>query len=117
VVRFYSKRGTAKQWIKEGKQAMKMARLSYHRFRSNEVRLGLSVMAYNLGNLWRRLTQLNRDGPQPSRMPTGDSPEIRIGGILRSSQTSYCRTKDATKKRSFPFGLPHPAVSSRWSCL
>jgi hypothetical protein len=25
------------------------------RFRSNEVRLWLSVMAYNLGNLWRRL--------------------------------------------------------------
>src|ERR1019366_4778324 len=25
------------------------------RFRSNEVRLWLSVLAYNLGNLWRRL--------------------------------------------------------------
>jgi hypothetical protein len=28
---------------------------SCHRFRSNEVRLWLSVIAYNLGNLWRRL--------------------------------------------------------------
>ena len=55
VVRFYNKRGTAEQWIKEGKQAVKMTRLSCHRFRSNEVRLGLSVIAYNLGNLWRRL--------------------------------------------------------------
>ena len=55
VVRFYNKRGTAEQWIKEGKQAMKMTRLSCHRFRSNEVRLWLSVIAYNLGNLWRRL--------------------------------------------------------------
>jgi hypothetical protein len=26
-----------------------------HRFRANEVRLWLSVIAYNLGNLWRRL--------------------------------------------------------------
>jgi hypothetical protein len=26
-----------------------------HRFRSNEVRLWLSLIAYNLGNLWRRL--------------------------------------------------------------
>ena len=34
---------------------MKMTRLSCHRFRSNEVRLWLSVIAYNLGNLWRRL--------------------------------------------------------------
>jgi Transposase DDE domain group 1 len=55
VVRFYNKRGTAEQWIKEGKQAVKMARLSCHRFRANEVRLGLSLIAYNLGNLWRRL--------------------------------------------------------------
>ncbi len=55
VVRFYNKRGTAEQWIKEGKQAVKMTRLSCHRFRSNEMRLWLSVIAYNLGNLWRRL--------------------------------------------------------------
>ena len=55
VVRFYNKRGTAEQWIKEGKQAVKMTRLSCHRFRSNEVRLWLSVIAYNLGNLCRRL--------------------------------------------------------------
>ncbi len=37
VVRFYNKRGTAEQWIKEGKQAVKMTRRSCHRFRSNEV--------------------------------------------------------------------------------
>jgi len=55
VVRFYNERGTAEQLIKEGKQAVKMTRLSCHRFRSNEVRLWLSVMAYNLGYLWRRL--------------------------------------------------------------
>jgi hypothetical protein len=55
VVRFYNKRGTAEQWIKEGKQAVKMTRLSCHRFRCNEVRLALSLLAYNLGNLWRRL--------------------------------------------------------------
>src|SRR5260370_27871267 len=32
-----------------------MTRLSCHRFRANDVRLWLSVIAYNLGNLWRRL--------------------------------------------------------------
>ena len=48
-------RGAAEQWIKEGKQAVKMTRLSCHHFRSNEVRLWLSVLAYNLGSLWRRL--------------------------------------------------------------
>jgi hypothetical protein len=55
VVRFYNKRGTAEQWIKEGKLAVSWTRLSCHRFRGNEVRLWLSVIAYNLGTLWRRL--------------------------------------------------------------
>jgi Transposase DDE domain group 1 len=32
-----------------------MMRLSCHRFRANEVRLWLSVLSSNLGNLWRRL--------------------------------------------------------------
>jgi hypothetical protein len=45
VVRFYHKRGTAEQRMKEGKQAVKMTRLSCHRFRANEVRLYLSVIA------------------------------------------------------------------------
>lgn len=33
---FYNKRGTAEQWAKESKQAVKMTRLPCHRFRSNE---------------------------------------------------------------------------------
>src|SRR5437879_1220901 len=53
VVRFYNKRGTAEQWIKESKQAVAMTRPSCHRVRANEVRLWLSVIAYNLRNLWR----------------------------------------------------------------
>jgi hypothetical protein len=55
VIRFYNRRGTAEQWIKAGTQATHWTRLSCHRFRANEVRLQLSVLAYNLGNLWRRL--------------------------------------------------------------
>ena len=55
VVRFYNQRATAEQWIKEGKQAVAMTRLSCHRFSANQVRLWLSLIAYNLGNLWRRL--------------------------------------------------------------
>jgi hypothetical protein len=48
VVRFYNKRGTAEQWIKEGKQAVKMTRLSCHRFRSNQVRLGFAPVGHRL---------------------------------------------------------------------
>ena len=60
VVRFYNERGTSKQWIKEGKQAVKMTRLSCHRFRPNQVRLWLNVMAYNLGSRRRRPALPNR---------------------------------------------------------
>jgi hypothetical protein len=55
VVRFYNKRGTAEQWITDGKQAVAMTLLSCHRFRANQERMWLSLIAYNLGSLWRRL--------------------------------------------------------------
>ena len=55
VVRFYNGRGTAEQWIKEGKYALNWTRLSCHRSVANRVRLSLFVLAYNLGNFLRRL--------------------------------------------------------------
>ena len=55
VVHFYNQRGTAEQWIKEGKAATHWTRLSCHRFRANEVRLLPGVIAYNPGDLLRRL--------------------------------------------------------------
>ena len=55
VVHFYNGRGTAEQWIKEGKYALNWTRLSCKRFVSNQVRLLIFVLAYNLGNFLRRL--------------------------------------------------------------
>ena len=55
IVRFYNGRGTAEQWIKEGKYALNWTRLSCHKFVANQVRLELFVLAYNLGNSMRRL--------------------------------------------------------------
>lgn len=55
VVRFYNQRGTAEQWIKEGKNAVKWTRLSCHDFVDNRVRLQLFVLAYNLGDFLRQL--------------------------------------------------------------
>jgi hypothetical protein len=55
VVHFYNGRGTAEQWIKEGKYALNWTRLSCHRFDANQVRLQLFILAYNLGNFLRRL--------------------------------------------------------------
>jgi hypothetical protein len=55
VVRFYNKRGTAEQWIKEGKYALNWTRLSCHDFVDNQVRLQLFALAYNIDNFLRRL--------------------------------------------------------------
>ncbi|MDO8636301.1 MAG: IS1380 family transposase [Dehalococcoidia bacterium] len=55
VVHFYNGRGTAEQWIKEGKYALNWTRLSCHKFVANQVRLHLFILAYNLGNFMRRL--------------------------------------------------------------
>jgi len=55
VVWFYNQRGTAEQWIKEGKNAVKWTKLSCHDFVDNQVRLQLFTLAYNLGNFLRRL--------------------------------------------------------------
>ena len=87
VVRFYNKRGTAEQWIKEGKQAAHWTRLSCHRFRANEVRLQLSVLTYNLGNLWRRLVL-------PARIATWSLTSlqqrlVKTGGRLVKHARSY----------------------------
>ncbi len=51
----YNGRGTAEQWIKEGKNAINWTRLSCHCFRNNEVRLQLHALAYNIGNFLRTL--------------------------------------------------------------
>jgi len=55
VTAFYNHRGTAEQWIKEGKNAIKWTRLSCRKFRNNEVRLQLHALAYNLANFMRTL--------------------------------------------------------------
>jgi hypothetical protein len=55
VVAFYNQRGTAEQWIKEGKNAINWTRLSCRSFTANAVRLQLNALAYNLGNFLRTL--------------------------------------------------------------
>ena len=55
VVAFYNHRGTAEQWIKEGKAAVRWTRLSCRSFAANAVRLQLHALAYNLGTFLRTL--------------------------------------------------------------
>ena len=75
---FYNGRGTAEQWIREGKNAAKWTRLSCRSMRANAVRLHLHALAYNLANSFHTLvlpdeverwslTTLAREGSQDWR--------------------------------------------------
>jgi hypothetical protein len=55
VTLFYNQRGTAEQYIKEGKNAAKWTRLSCRSMTANAVRLQLHALAYNLSNFMRTL--------------------------------------------------------------
>ena len=52
---FYNQRGTAEQYIKDGKGTIKWTRLSCRTFVASAVRLQLHALAYNLGNFMRTL--------------------------------------------------------------
>jgi hypothetical protein len=108
VVRFYNKRGTAARWIKEGKQAVKMTRLSCHRFPSNQVRLWLSVIASNLGSLWRRLVL-------PSRIDDLSLTNlhqrlVKTGGrLVKHARYYWLLLAESHLARRRP-GWPHPGL-------
>jgi len=92
-----------------------MTRLSCHRFRSNEARLWLSVIAYDLGNPWRRLVLLQRIG---TWSPTSLQQRlVKTGGRLIKHARYYWLLLAESHLRRRPFGamlqritaLPLPA--------
>jgi len=101
VVKFYNGRGTAEQWIKEGKNAVKWTRLSCHDFVDNQVRLQLFALAYNLGNFLRRLA-LPRSVKHWS-LTTLREKLIKIGAkvITHARYVSFQMAEVAVPKRLF----------------
>src|SRR5262249_30001395 len=82
VVRFYNRRGTAEQWIKEGKNAAKWTKLSCRLFKDNEARLQLFALAYNLANFLRHLV-LPKPIPGWTLTTLGEK-LVKIGGKVVS---------------------------------
>ena len=80
VIAFYNQRGTAEQYIKEGKNAINWTRLSCHGFRNNELRLQLHALAYNLGNFLRTLA--SPDEVEHCSLTTLREKLIKIGAKL-----------------------------------
>ena len=88
IVKFYNKRGTCEQWIKEGKYALNWTRLSCQRFVENEARLKLFIMAYNLGNFFRTLAL--PEGIKHWSSRKAGLKLIKIGGRLIKHARYYC---------------------------
>ena len=84
VVAFYNQRGTAEQWIREGKNAVNWTRLSCRSMKANAVRLQLHALAYNLANFFED----GRGGLGHAATPRFPSPlikpDVRISRIRLS---------------------------------
>ena len=101
VVKFYNGRGTAEQWIKEGKNAVKWTKLSCRKFKDNQTRLQLFALAYNLGNFLRRLAL-----PKPVRhwsLTTLREKLIKIGAKVtrHSKYTTFQLAEVAVTRNLF----------------
>ena len=92
IVRFYNGRGTAEQWIKEGKYALNWTRLSCHKFVANQVRLELFVLAYNLGNSIEKasLTGGNEALVVDQSADQDDQDWRTVGAPCRKADVSAC---------------------------
>jgi len=105
IVRFYNGRGTAEQWIKEGKYALNWTRLSCHKFVANQVRLGLFILAYNLGNFMRRLTL-----PEPMQHWSLTSLQTRMimtgGRLVRHARELVFQLAEVLVTRGMLGGIP-----------
>ena len=123
VVRFYNGRGTAEQWIKEGKNAVKWTKLSCRTFRDNQARLQLFALAYNLGNFLRRLAL-----PKPVRhwsLTTLREKLIKIGAKVtrHSKYVTFQLAEVAVTRNLFAaildriarLAIPPPTVAGRAS--
>jgi hypothetical protein len=118
VVKFYNGRGTAEQWIKEGKYAVKWTRLSCRNFKDNQARLQLFALAYNLGNFLRRLA-LPRSVKHWS-LTTLREKLIKIGAkvVTHSGYVIFQMAEIAVPRELFAaildriqrFGVPPPLV-------
>ena len=118
VMKFYNGRGTAEQWIKEGKNAVKWTKLSCRTFKDNQTRLQLFALAYNLANFLRRLA-LPRDVKHWS-LTTLREKLIKIGAKVtrHSKYVTFQLAEVAVTRRLFAailnrierLALPPPVV-------
>lgn len=80
IVRAYQKRGTMENYIKEAKNGFYLDKMSSHAFQVNEVKMMLSLLAYNLTN-WLR-TLCFPDGQKSMQIETIRTRIIKVASKL-----------------------------------
>jgi len=88
IVQSYKQRGTMENYIKEVKNGFYMDRMSSHGFQANQVRMMLSLLAYNLTN-WLR-TLCFPDGHRNMQVQTIRTKLIKVASkLVRSGRSFY----------------------------
>ena len=87
IVQSYKKRGTMENYIKEAKNGFYLDRMSSHSFATNEVRMMLSLLAYNLTNWLRTLCFPN--GQKNMQIQTIRTKVVKAASRLVKSGRSY----------------------------
>ena len=100
IVQSYQKRGTMENYIKEAKNGFYLDRMSSHSFATNEVRMMLSLLAYNLTN-WLR-TLCFPDGQKSMQIQTIRTRIIKAASkLVKSGRSLYFKLSSSFVYQSF----------------
>src|SRR5690625_2002151 len=100
IVQSYQKRGTMENYIKEAKNGFYLDRMSSHSFATNEVRMMLSLLAYNLTN-WLR-TLCFPDGQKKMQIQTIRTRIIKAASkLVKSGRSFYFKLSSSFVYQSF----------------
>lgn len=96
----YQKRGTMENYIKEAKSGFNLDHLSSHAFQTNEVRLMLSLLAYNLTNWMRTLTFPEKQ--KAMRIETIRTRIVKVASkLVRSGRALYFKLSSSFVYQKF----------------
>ncbi len=100
IVHSYQKRGTMENYIKESKNGFNLDRMSSHKFECNEVRMMLSLLAYNLTN-WMR-TLCFPEEQKNMRIQTIRTRIIKVASkLVKSGRSLYFKLASSFVYQSF----------------
>lgn len=104
IVQSYQKRGTMENYIKEAKNGFYLDRMSSHSFATNEVRMMLSLLAYNLTN-WLR-TLCFPDGHKNMQIQTIRTKVVKAASkLVKSGRSLYFKLSSSFVYQSFFWDL------------